>query len=41
MAGWESLGPGGEESDQAAGEADAEDVVDVGGGALTKEREDK
>ena len=32
--GWRSLGPGGEEGDQAARQPDAEDVVNVGGGAL-------
>ena len=29
-----ALGAGGEEGDEAAGQADAENVVDVGGGAL-------
>ena len=29
-----ALGPGGEERDEAAGQADAENVVDVWGGAL-------
>ena len=38
MAGGGSLGAGGEEGDQAAGQADAEDVVDMGGGALERER---
>ena len=31
------LGPSGEEGDEATGEADAENVVHVGGGALHRE----
>ena len=33
-----ALGPGGEEGDEAAGQADAENVVDVWGGALQQLR---
>ena len=33
-----ALGAGGEEGDEAAGQADAENVVDVGGGALQQWR---
>ena len=33
-----ALSPGGEEGDEAAGQADAENVVDVGGGALQQWR---
>ena len=33
-----ALSPGGEEGDKAAGQADAENVVDVGGGALQQWR---